>query len=287
MKKRHFKQMVLGICGLAVMGMGVSSASALTIDVSGSVNGWDVTPFTNTAPLGVTGVYGNNTSPINYPNGVGHQPSPGGTTGEKFDLEAIYGRRDGTQVQILLVASSLFQATANGATFNLGDLMIDVDNDHTFDFGVVTQTGNANNGLTAGGLYDITTTRGLQHISGSYYQNASVVNQIGAWAVTAGTLLDTNAIETASHSYANEANTYVYQYTFNLEEELQYSDLYMQFAWGCGNDMIGLNLEALTRPTPQGDPDPETPATPEPATAALGLLSLGGLAAAARRRRSK
>lgn len=284
MHNRKFKNVVLGMCGLAAMSFGVSSASALTLDASGNVTDWGVTPFSNSVPLGVAGVNGNNYSPINYPNGVGHNPSPGGATGEKFDLEGLYARRDGQQVQVLLVASSLFQATAGNHTYNLGDLMIDVDNNNSFDFGVVTQQGNANNGLTAGGLYDIDTARGLQHISGSYYQNNSVTSQIGDWAVLTGSLLSQNAIQTTSFNYAGESNTYLYEYTFTLAEDLQYHDLYMQFAWGCGNDMIGLNIDALEPPTTDGGP---SPATPEPATAALSLLALGGLAAASRRRRGK
>jgi hypothetical protein len=278
-----FKKMVWGACGLLVLGLGVNNASALTLNGVGEVTDWGLTPFTNTAPAGVTATYGNNYSPINYPNGIGHQPSPGGTTGEKFDLEGLYARRDGNQVQVLLVSSSLFQATANGYTFNLGDLMIDVGNDGSFDLGVVTQTSNANNGLVAGGLYDITTTRGLQEKPGSYYQNSSVVNQIGAWAVQSGTLLGQHDILTQSFSYLGEANTWLYEFAFDLTDDLLYEDLRMQFAWGCGNDVISLVLEGLDIPTITVF---ELPPAPEPASALLGAMGLGGLLLASRRRRA-
>lgn len=283
MKNKNFKNVILGLCGVAAMGLGVSSASALVLDGSGNVSDWGVTPFSNSIPLDVAGVNGNNYSPINYPHGVGFNPSPGGVTGEKFDLEGLYARRDGNQLQVLLIASNYLQATAGSHTYNLGDLMIDVDNNGSFDMGVVTQSGNA--GLVAGDVYGNATTRNIQHIPGSYYNYNNVTSQIGAWAITGGDILGSATVVNTTFSYAGEANTSLTQWNFMLDEELKYHDIYMQFAWGCGNDMIGVNIEGMTRP--QGNPDPKTPATPEPATAVLGLLSLGGLAAASRRRRGK
>jgi MYXO-CTERM domain-containing protein len=277
-------KMAWGLCALVALGVSANQASALTVNYWGQVTDWGVTPFSNTIPSDITGVNGNNTSPITYPHGVGAQPSPGGSTGEKFDLEGLYSYRDGNQVKVLLVASSGFTATANNVTFNLGDLLIDVDHDGGFDLGVVTQY--ANEHLQAGGLYEINDTAGLQHKSGSYYNYAPVADAIGAWAVKSGTLLGQEDIDTLKHYYSGEGYTWLYEYTFTLDEELQYHDLYMQLAWGCGNDMIALTLAAEDRPV---IPPPHTPPgspTPEPATAVLGLMSLGGLALAARRRKA-
>ena len=266
-------------------------ASALTIDANGVVVGWNVTPFSspnadNTSSGGIYSTRQNNYAPINYPN-HGHVPSPGGATGEKFDLEEMHARVVGNQMQVLVIASSLFQASANGSTFNLGDLMIDVNGDHAFDFGVVTQSGNA--GLTAGQLYDINTTKGLQQISGSYYYVPSVANQVGAWSVASGTAVGgLYSIETASHSYVGEANTWAYQFTFDLGSlglDLDSGPVInFQMAWGCGNDVITntVDLPPVVREVP-----PPPSATPEPATAGLSVLALGTIFGAISRRNRK
>lgn len=263
-------------------------ASALTIDAGGVVQGWNITPFSspnadNTSAGGIYSTRQNNYAPINYPN-HGHVPSPGGTVGEKFDLEEMHARVVGNQMQVLVIASSLFQASAGGSTFKLGDLLIDVNDDNVFDFGVVTQHGNA--GLTAGQLYDINTTKGLQALSGSYYYVPAVANQIGAWSVATGTAVGgLYGIETASHSYADEANTWAYQFTFDLGAlGLNLANgalLDFQMSWGCGNDVI---TNSVILPPEPGEPPS---ATPEPATAGLSVLALGTVIGAVSRRKRK
>ena len=75
----------------------------------------------------------------------------------------------------------------------------------------------------------------------------------------------------------------MYEFTFDLTDDLLYSDLYMQLAWGCGNDVIGLTLAGMEEPEVEIDITP-TP-SPEPATAMLGVMGLTGLMVASRRRR--
>lgn len=258
--------------------VGPASASAVTIDGGGVVQSWNVTPFSqpnanNVTSGGITSTYQNNYAPIDFP-GHGHVPSPGGVEGEKFDLEELHARVVGNQLQVLLVASSLYQASGGGSTFNLGDLMIDVNGDHLFDFGVVTQHGNA--GLVAGGLYDIANELSIQQINGSYYYRPAIRNLIGGWAVGSGLLLGTHAVETASHSYPGEANTWVYQFTIDIPAlGLDHHTSHMvdlQMSWGCGNDVITDRVEIPAF------------ANPEPATASLGLLALGGIITAVGRR---
>ena len=273
---------VLAVFGI-LAAVTAGSASALTVNGAGMVEGWNVTPFTQ--PNGeyqdddLYSVRMNNYSPINYP-GVGHLPSPGGTTGEKFDLEEMHVRHDGSIVQMLLVLSSPMQAVASGTTYSLGDILLDIDGDELFDLGMVSQTGNA--GLLAGGLYDINELKRLQNIPGSYRDHA-LEAEIGPWAVKTGTLLGQTAIESATHSYGGaENNTWLYQYTFDLTAAGGMPlSLGFHLVWGCGNDVIeGTYYPPIIPPN-----DPPVSAMPEPATALLGGLGLAAIWSRTKRRR--
>ena len=279
---RHMVR-VIAVCCISLIP--AQTVHAIGFDGNGQVVGWNVTPFSqpngNTSANGITSVRQNNFSPLSYPNGIGHQPSPGGATGEKFDLEEMHIRNTGSQVQVLLIASSLFQATTSGSTLHLGDLLIDLDGNGQFDLGVVTQSGNA--GLEAGRLYDIDTTLGLENVQGSYHGTA-IEDQIGAWAVGSGTELDVFAIETASHDFGgSEGTTYAYQYTFDLSHlDTMPSTFAFQIAWGCGNDVIFGEHELTVPPlTPQN-----LAAIPEPAPVLLlGFIVVVGFAVIGRMRR--
>ncbi len=274
---------------MAVFGVAANYATALSVSPSGEVVGWGVTPFVNNdngvvvtdiAP-GVTSYLQNDWAPINYP-GVGNVPSPGGRTGEQFDLEEMHVRVVGDEMQFLLVASSEYEATA-GATYSLGDLMLNVDGVDGFDYGLVTLMGNA--GLTAGGLYDIDTTRGLQ---GAYANNPTIAAEIGPWAVQTGMMVSQEDIDTADHDYGNpnnrsrswwEDNTTLYEFSVDLAaiDGPRPESIDFQIAWGCGNDVIGGTFDVPSGGGP-GDGQ-QTNGVPEPATAMLGLIGMGGLAA--------
>jgi hypothetical protein len=264
------------VCAAAIFYL-ATPAKAVSFDANGKVNGWNITPFSqangNTTAGGITSIRQNNYSPLDFPNGIGHVPSPGGTTGEKFDLEELHIRQNGTQVQVLLIASSLFQANNGGPNLNLGDLLISTDADDAFELGVVTQSGNA--GLNAGRLYTVNSTLGLQNLAGSYI-GTSIATEIGAWAVNTGVAHDLFNIETASYNFGGtEGTTYAYQYTFDLGfMQTMPSHLDFQMSWGCGNDMIegGFNVTI---------PPPATPSSviPEPAPMAL-FVVFGWLALA-------
>jgi len=282
---RAIRSLAPALLALCLVLMPAQSTQAISFDSTGNVMGWGITPFSqangNTSASGITSIRQNNYSPLSYPNGIGHQPSPGGTTGEKFDLEEVHIRNNGSQVQVLLIASSLFQATASGSTLNLGDLMIDLNNDHQFELGVVTQSGNA--GLDAGRLYEVHSTLGLQNLSGSY-RGTSIDTQIGAWAVGTGLGHDLFAIETASHNFGgSEGVTYAYQYTFDLNPlNTLPSQFAFQIAWGCGNDVI-LGDYTLTQPPIRLQ---ETTPIPEPAPLALFVvIAWVGLSVLGRMRR--
>lgn len=250
---------------------GAAPAAAITIDPSGKINGWDITPFSapngNSVVDGITSVRQNNYSPLNFP-GSGHIPSPGGATGEKFDLEEVHVRNDGSQVQLLLIASSLFQASASGSNLKLGDLMINIDGDSEFELGVVTQS--ANTGLDAGRLYEIQSTAGLQNLPGSFAGSA-IADEIGAWAVLTGVGQDMFGIETAGFNYGGaEGTAYAYQYTFDLGYLPSLPSFFeWQIAWGCGNDMIAGSHQMTSSPLTPG-----IAAVPEPTPIVLTMIGI-------------
>ncbi|MFA7237457.1 MAG: PEP-CTERM sorting domain-containing protein [Phycisphaeraceae bacterium] len=260
------------------------SSFASLVDVNGTVTDWGITPFSQTngqyadSPHQTYSTISNNYSPINYPN-VGHLPSPGGSTGELFDLEEMHLRVTAArQLQVLVVTSSPMVAQASG-TWYLGDLMLNVNG---VRYVVVTQdtsSGGAARGYTAGDVIaagDASNLLQLQSDDHSYLGNntlaandygpdAKVEDVAGPWQAAAGlTPIASGVIETDTHSYANEADTYLIQYTVNLSDLTNATELGINahLAWGCGNDVIEVEAANVSN-------------VPEPAT--MALMSIGGL----------
>ena len=265
-----------------------ANAGAITFDVNGKVDGWNVTPFSapngSATAGGVTSIRQNNISSISYP-GIGAVPSPGGTTGERFDIEEVHVRNVGTRVEMLVFASSAFQATAGGSTLNLGDMLLNIDGDSAFELGVVTQSGNA--GLDSGRLYEVNGTTGLQNLPGSYFGTA-IAAEVGPWAITSGVGHDQFAIELASFDYGgSEGLTHVYQYTFELDFLANVpSHIDFQLAWGCGNDVFRGGFNLAPRSTGFEPPTPlpnNASAIPEPAALVLLMAGIGAVAGRWRR----
>ncbi len=268
-----------------------SAAFGGLVDGLGNVPDWGITPFsrpnlsdTFDGTLWLT--IENDYSPINYPGGVGHQPSPGGATGERFDLEEMYARATQSRTQILLVASNGPSVDAVGSTWRLGDLMIHAGGRQ---FAIVTHSGGQ--GLPAGNIYRINgdaDLEGLQDLPRSYYGHTAVVeNDYGPdatvpkiaepWAVSgsidAGQLIGAATIDTDSFDYGGkEDGTFLIQYTFDTSV-LGFgepTELTTKITWGCGNDVIRVK-------------GVDSPHIPEPAT--LGMLLVGSLLTYVARRR--
>jgi len=159
MYRTRMNHRMLHLAALCLVGLLVSpqGASALTVTASGAVADWGITPFAQgtieqmhdgwepASPLYRT-VWReqNNYSPVNYPFGVGHMPSPGGSDGEMVDLEALYLRINTglatPSLQVLLATSMNDHAYSSlwRRQFRLGDLFLDVDADNVLDFAVAT-----------------------------------------------------------------------------------------------------------------------------------------------------
>jgi hypothetical protein len=184
--------LLLGTCAM--------TASALTVDASGNVTNWGITPFSNGAygnwldgppavPTGagatqsgqtgnVTWVESNNVSPINYGgNAQPFTPAPGYATGETFDLEFMAARTvdNGTRVQVLGITSVDPKLGANfqGTPIHVGDLFINTDGNQStgymgYDMAITTDNWSTalNDPLHPGG-YDHTSGQDAYGINGA------------------------------------------------------------------------------------------------------------------------
>ncbi len=238
---------------------GSAPALGMIIDGSGTVTDWSVTPFslTNQANQytgGLRYTISNNYSPIAYP-GIGHEPSPGLTAGgEACDIEEIYVRFTGGQMQVLLVASAT-GVPAYGNTFRLGDLFVTAGGQQ---FGIVTQ--QANQGLTAGSVYGISGAGDyvtLQSGTGSYLNNtqlvqndygpnATIAQVAGPWAVKGSIsnslFLGSATVTSAQFNYGGAENgTFLFEYLVDMNFlglGAPPQDFQAHMATGCGNDVI-------------------------------------------------
>jgi hypothetical protein len=272
----------------------LGSALGSLIDENGNVeSGWGLRPFSQPNQSDVLGetiwsTIQNDYSPIKYPSGVGHVPSPGGSTGEGFDLEEMHVRFTGTQMKVLVITSSPLVQTVGGQNYYLGDLFIEADG---VQFAVVTQS--ANQGLAAGSIYRLNGAAdvvALQPASQSYAGNNTLVENdygppatirdiAGPWAIDdmidTSQLIGTAAIDTASFNYGGkEDGTFVIEYAFD-PHVLGLDDpaiLTTKITWGCGNDVIRVR-------------GTDVPHTPEPTT--IGLLIFGSVLTYLGRRRRK
>ncbi len=285
----RFKLLVAVLASLFIVG----SAMGALIDESGNVgSGWGLRPFSQANQSDVLGdtmwsTIQNDYSPINYPS-LGHVPSPGGSTGEGFDLEEMHVRFTETQMRVLVITSSAYAKAVGGTNYNLGDLMIEADG---VQFGIVTQS--ANQGLAAGSIYRLDGAAdvvALQPAPQSYAGNNTLVDNdygaparirdiAGPWAVDdmidTSQLIGVAAIDTASFNYGGkEDGTFIIEYSFDTSV-LGLGDpafLTTKIAWGCGNDVI--RVQGVTAPH-----------TPEPTT--IGLLIVGSVLTYLGRRRRK
>jgi hypothetical protein len=285
----RFKLLVAVLVNLFIVG----GALGGLIDEAGNVgSGWGLRPFSQPNQSDVLGetmwsTIQNDYSPIKYP-GIGHVPSPGGSTGEGFDLEEMHVRFTETQMKVLVITSSPYAKAVGGTNYNLGDLIIEADG---VQFGIVTQS--ANQGLAAGAIYRLNGAAdvvALQPAPQSYAGNNSLVENdygppakirdiAGPWAVDdmidTSQLIGTAAIDTASFNYGGkEDGTFVIEYTLD-PSVLGLDDpavLTTKIAWGCGNDVI--RVQGVSAPR-----------TPEPTT--IGLLIFGSVLTYLGRRRRK
>lgn len=273
---------------LATLAITTGTANAMLLDGSGVVTDWSVTPLMTTGSVtGVTAgrhfTLNNDYAPIDYPS-VGRVPSPGGSTGERFDLEEMHVRVTPNTAQVLVVLSGGLSENAAGTDWLLGDLFFEADGTR---YAVATQDAGRTN-VSAGDVYRIDSaadTRVLQDASRGYLNNTNlrandfgpddtVANVAGPWmiddAIDAGQLMGSATLDTAMFDYGgDEDGTRLMEYTIDLTAlGGMFSDFTAHLAWGCGNDVIRVS---------------GTNVTPVPEPASLALLAMGAAAVVRRR----
>lgn len=218
--------------------------------------------------------HNNNWSPIDYPYGVGHQPSPGsyGEGGEKFDLEGLNVAMDDDYIYLSMTNSFGYMAYSDEYTqdYRLGDLFIGVDGGDKYGFAIDLVDGGA------AGLYQVDSWSYVQDDPGSYNYNnysPSITNAVGAHEITTGTLLGgvTSAVtfwQGLEQNYMSpgDGDTYVWEFVFDRSLLGDFQTLDFHLTLGCGNDLLE-----------------ESYAVPEPATMFLFGLGLIGYRTARKR----
>ena len=264
-----------------------SAGFALTLDGSGQVTDWNLTPNlatttnqTNVVTGGVASTFANDYAPINYPN-VGYSPSGG----EQWDIEEMHVRLNGLgQLQVLVVNTSGLSGLYSGTTIYLGDLFITLDNQR---YGVVTN--NASQGLAAGSVYRIdqaSDVQLLQNVGPSYFgNNTSVANDYGPndvirnvagpWAIAStidnSQLIGAAAMVIATYNYGgDEDGTNLIEYTINTNLFAPFTTFAARQTYGCGNDVIEVAGNRTDIPEP----------------ASLALMGIGMMMIAKRTRRA-
>lgn len=269
------------LIGIAVLAAGSTPAMALSLNGPTVANGWNVTPFTNWTPQAPSHptwyLEMNDTAPVNYPR-VGNLPSPGyqgNRDGEKFDLEALYWRARGSNLDVLYVGSmGLLSERSNGwhRKYRLGDLAIDVDGGG-WDFSVANWEWS---GMTMGqedGLRDIHAVTEQDYIGvlprnqGGYGNDASVAGQVNPWQARSGDIVGQAGLSMATYDYGqDEANTWFIEWSLPLSALTKngqsvlpddVGDLGLHLTLECGNDLLEVHGDGTPVP-PDVVPEPMT-----------------------------
>jgi len=216
----------------------------------------------------------NNTAPISYPGGVGYLPSPGSQSegGEKFDLEGLFVAFDNDYMYVAMTNSFGYTVTSSswGNTFRQGDLFFGFGGEKN-TFAIDVSTGN---------LVSVNAYSYIQNIDGSYYDNATIRERVGAFeAVIFDEIGSANQAATFWEGLeadpllpdATDGDTYVFEWKIdrNMLGWDGSSDIFFHTTLGCGNDLMEYEYSA---------------AIPEPATIILLGIGLFGAGIVSRRK---
>ena len=195
----------------------------------------------------------NNTSPIFYP-GVGNRPSPGlfGEGGEKFDEEGMFLAWRNNYLYGALTNSFGLGAYSSSwhQTYETGHLFFGFD-------GVENQFAID---LENRYLYKVNKWENILDINGSYYNNETIRNKVGAFRMTTGDYIATLSDFKMSKEYepnplapSSNHDTYVYEWRINMNLLSSYmsdpvSKVKFHHTLACGNDLIEREV-AVPEPT--------------------------------------
>ncbi len=235
----------------AFLTLGFNTTVSAAIVVDGLVGDWGVTP----------GAYGASdwtpNAGINYAeedqNPAVDYLNPG-WGGQSFDVEALYFKREADLAYFAVISGFPLEGRVyGGGNYYAGDFAIDFGSNGSYDFGVET------NGANRGKLYgNPTWANPLFTICGPY-------------ALTGGTILGDTTFAYNNTTYLGTGH---YAFEFSIPISLFGSywpnssytpNFTAKWTMSCGNDCLDLKV-------------PYVPNSPEPATAAMMLLGLSGLA---------
>lgn len=221
--------------------------------------------------------YNNNWSPIDYPYGIGHLPSPGYISegGEKFDLEGFHAAISGSTLFMSMTSSFVDSVYSTGwkTWYRQGDIFINVDGgdwDYALD-------------VSANQLVRVDSWNYITDKTGSYYDDALIRDAAGAFEVASGTSLTGAAyvhtyyagLETNPLAPSTYQGTHVMEWGVDLSglsagdiAALSGGTLQFHATLECGNDLIEQGMNPI----------------PEPGTLMLLGLGMAGLAFRLRRR---
>ncbi|MCX6826689.1 MAG: PEP-CTERM sorting domain-containing protein [candidate division Zixibacteria bacterium] len=200
----------------------------------------------------------NNYSPIDYPSGIHHLPSPGllGEGGEKFDLEGLHFAMEGNTVHLALVNSFGTMATSSawGRTYNLGDIFFGFNGQNT-TYAIAMSN---HNGLGMGQLYRVGSYTGIPNIAGSYYNYPTIRTAVGAYNVTSGTSLGAVSYQPTRwqglepNPLQGNGDTWVMEFAFNrslLGQLGNVNTVSFHNTLACGNDVINKTFTVVPEPS--------------------------------------
>lgn len=192
----------------------------------------------------------NNTSPITYP-GVGALPSPGqlGEGGEGFDEEGLFVRFQDGKIYGALTnsfGSSAYSRLWN-ETYQTGHLFFGFNGAYD-QFAIDLDDGN---------LYQVNTWGYIPDLPGTYHNNTTIRNAVGAFRMTDGLHIGTLTDFMMTHMTGYEgvldgpdplapsgnSDTYVYEWRIDMSLLTAYLDdpvgsVKFHHTLACGNDLI-------------------------------------------------
>lgn len=192
--------------------------------------------------------HNNNWSPIDYPNGVGHEPSGG----EYFDLEGLKVSFTDDFVYVALANSFGYNASSSyyNQNYRLGDLFIGKDGGNKYEFAVDIVNDGTN------GLYQVDSWNGLQEVDGSYYNYSTIPALLGAHEMNEGSFLgDVNSNVSFWDDFeknplgSGNGDTWVYEFAISRSLLGDFNSLDFHINIGCGNDLMEESFSAIPEPT--------------------------------------
>ena len=221
-----------------------SPLASATMVVDGSLSDWGVNPGAYDAAhpqnqwipstTGVTYISEDQNPAVDY-------LTPG-YGGQKFDVEAIYFKREGDIAYFAVVAGFPVTGwTVGGKDYLAGDLAIDFGSNGSYEFGVGDTSHDHN--IQQGDLY-----------GNAKWKQPLEYTESGPWRLKSGN--DLGAIDFDFDSTAYMANGhYVYEYGIPIALFGNYwsgvnPDFTIHWTMSCGNDALDLHVPAVHTPEP-------------------------------------